>query len=127
MEELARHVSLGVERYNCFGLCGRGPNVSIDYADGREAMHHGVRSTPQSLDIIERAAGVRPGYNTRERCRSRRRGARLGLAPAGKLLSSSISRMKRVQLRTGRESTGARGLGEETDGAEAMLALMRGA
>ena len=30
LEELARHVSLGVERYNCFGLCGRGPNVSID-------------------------------------------------------------------------------------------------
>ena len=60
LEELARHVSLGVERYNCFGLCGRGPNVSIDYADGREAMHHGVRSTRQSLDIIERAAGVRP-------------------------------------------------------------------
>ena len=60
LEELARHVSLGVERYNCFGLCGRGPNVSIDYADGREAMHHGVRSTRQSLDIIERAAGARP-------------------------------------------------------------------
>ena len=37
-----------------------GPNVSIDYADGREAMHHGVRSTRQSLDIIERASGVRP-------------------------------------------------------------------
>ena len=60
LEELARHVSLGVERYNCFGLCGRGPNVSIDYADGREAMHHGVRSTRQSLDIIERATGARP-------------------------------------------------------------------
>ena len=60
LEELARHVSLGVERYNCFGLCGRGPNVSIDWADGREAMHHGVRTTRQSLDIIERAAGARP-------------------------------------------------------------------
>ena len=60
LEELARHVSLGVERYNCFGLCGRGPNVSVDFADGREDMHHGVRSTRQSLDIIERATGARP-------------------------------------------------------------------
>ena len=60
LEELASHVSLGVERYNCFGLCGRGPNVSVDFADGREDMHHGVRSTRQSLDIIERATGARP-------------------------------------------------------------------
>ena len=52
-----------VEQYNCFGLCGRGPNVSIDWDDGSTEMVTGVRTTEQSLDIIHKATGVRPAAN----------------------------------------------------------------
>ena len=46
--------------YNCFGLCGRGPNVSIEWDDGRTEMFTGSRTTEQSLDIVHKASGVRP-------------------------------------------------------------------
>ena len=64
--ELEELVKLGdaalcsVEQYNCFGLCGRGPNVSIDWDDGSSEMVSGARTTNQSLDIIHKACGVRP-------------------------------------------------------------------
>ena len=46
--------------YNCFGLCGRGPNVSIDWDDGSSEMFTGAHTAEQSLDIIHKATGVRP-------------------------------------------------------------------
>ena len=49
-----------VAEYNCFGLCGRGPNVSIDWDDGGTEMFTGSRTTEQSLDIVHKATGVRP-------------------------------------------------------------------
>ena len=64
LEELANLVqpagACTVARYNCFGHCGRGPNVNINRANGSQMMMHGVRSTEQALDVIERASGVRP-------------------------------------------------------------------
>ena len=62
LEELYNHVGdagrcAGIVEINCFGLCGRGPNVSIDTSDGRETMNTGVRSTKQSIDIIQKATG----------------------------------------------------------------------
>lgn len=47
-----------IAEYNCFGLCGRGPNVSIDWSDGRKEMNCGVRSTDQSIALLQRATGV---------------------------------------------------------------------
>lgn len=63
LEELVKLVDgagCRLEQYNCFGLCGRGPNVSIDWNDGSTQMFSGARSTEQSLDIIHKASGVRP-------------------------------------------------------------------
>ena len=51
---------LSVADFNCFGLCGRGPNVSIDWDDGSTEMVTGVRTTAQSLDVIHKASGLRP-------------------------------------------------------------------
>ena len=62
IEELASIIGDGsctIEEYNCFGLCGRGPNVSIDWSDGKEEMTNRVRSTKQSIDILHKATGVR--------------------------------------------------------------------
>ena len=50
-------------QYDCFGLCGRGPNVSIDWDDGSQEMFTGARTTDTSLDIIHKASGVRPAAN----------------------------------------------------------------
>ena len=62
LEELASIVDGRgrVVEYNCFGLCGRGPNVNIEYADGRTEMRSGVKTLEQSLAVIEQAYGVRP-------------------------------------------------------------------
>ena len=61
LEELANLVEgCSLAQYNCFGLCGRGPNVSIDWDDGSSEMVSGARTTNQSLDIIHKACGVRP-------------------------------------------------------------------
>jgi hypothetical protein len=64
LEELASLVEptgvCTVAQYNCFGLCGRGPNVSIDWEDGRTEMTSGVRTTDQSLNVIRKATGVQP-------------------------------------------------------------------
>ena len=62
LEELASLIeptgACTVAEYNCFGLCGRGPNVSIDWDDGTEEMNTGVRGTEQSLEIIHKATGA---------------------------------------------------------------------
>lgn len=64
LEELARLVGdaggLRVAQYNCFGLCGRGPNVSIDWDDGATEMFMGMCTVEHSLDVIHKASAARP-------------------------------------------------------------------
>jgi NADH:ubiquinone oxidoreductase subunit E len=64
LEELASIVGSGctVDQYNCFGHCGRGPNVAIDWSDGSEEMVCGVSSSEQALELIERATGQKPTH-----------------------------------------------------------------
>lgn len=60
LEELAEVANIGgcctIAQFDCFGLCGRGPNVSIDWDDGSEEMETAVRDSRRMLNIVRRAA-----------------------------------------------------------------------
>ena len=60
LEELAQLTAgdCSIIEHGCFGLCGRGPNISIERDDGNEEIISGVRGTEQTLQVIRRATGV---------------------------------------------------------------------
>ena len=64
-----------VAEFNCFGLCGRGPNVSIDWDDGSEEMETAVRGSERLLEIIWRATGSRPEALTSTSSAQQQRGS----------------------------------------------------